>query len=570
MRNKLIIVFSVLAVLLNACSSTDDTSNLKAVGGKLYGGELKFMSSEKISSLSPIETIDVFAQRVTSQIYEPLFEIDPATLKVLPNIAESFTIQNNGKEYIIKIRKGVFFHEDDCISGGTREVTAEDVKFSLDLACSGLKQNQVSYLLVNYIKGAKEFMKKSKSSLPQGGVSGIKVVDKNTVKISLNEPFTTLDKILTHTGLSIIPKEAFETYGADFSKHPVGTGPFILEKYDEQSIVLKRNPNYWKKDNFGNQLPFLAKIEVTYSQDKRSELLAFRKKAIDMVLEIPVEEIDNILGTLQDAQLGKNVKHKVENEVSLNTSYIAFANKSPEFKDVRVRRAFNIAVNRKNVVETYLKGEGYPVTKGFVAPMETYHNEALKGFEYNPTEAKRLLAEAGYPNGKGFPALDIYVNAKEGSKKHRMIQGVVDDINRNLNVKLKIKLCTLKERDEAIAQGKAKIWRASWIADYPDPESFLSIFYSANLHDANYLLNGFKFKNADFDKYYEKALKEIDPTKRNEYLVKCDQIVIDEAAVLPILTDDFIVMVNARVRDFKASSMETLDFTKVFIKEPRK
>ena len=556
MRTKLIFVYSLLTVFLISCSGSSTETTKVAVGGKQYGGELKFMSSEKIASLYPIESIDVFSQRVLGQMYEPL-------------IAESFEMNGNASVYTFKIRKGIKFHEDDCFSDGSRELTAEDVKFSLDLACSGLHSNQVSYLLTNYIKGAKSFMEATKNGINGKSVSGIKVIDANTVKIELNQPFIGLEKILSHTGLSIVPKEAFEKYGNEISQHPVGTGPFTLESSNDQQIILKRNPNYWRKDNFGNQLPFLDKISLTYSKNKRSELMAFRKKAIDVVMEIPVEEIENILGSLQDAQKGLNVKHKIENESSMSMAYIAFACQSKEFKDENVRKAFNLAVDRQEIVNTNLEGEGYPALNGFVPPMDIYPNNKVTGHPYNVELAKELLAKAGYPNGKNFPALSIYVNTKEGSKSHRMVQGVVSALNKNLNLHLKIKLCTIKERDKAIASGQAKIWRGGWIADYPDPETFLSIFYGGNIHGADYLLNGFQFKNQEYDKLYEQALREVNPQKRNELMVKCDQLIIDRCPVMPILTGDFILMVNARIRDFKTNSMEAIDFSKVYIKEPR-
>ena len=569
MRTKLIFVYSLLTVLLISCSGSNSYEMKAAVGGKQYGGELKFMSSEKIASLFPIESIDVFSQRILGQMYEPLFKIDLTTLKATPLIAVSSEMNANASIYTFKIRKGVKFHENDCFSNGTRELTAEDVKFSLDLACSGLNSNQVSYLLTNYIKGAKSFMESTKNGINGKNVSGIKVIDSNTIKIELNQPFIGLEKILSHTGLSIVPKEAFEKYGKDISKHPVGTGPFFLESNSDQQIILKRNPNYWRKDNFGNQLPFLDKISLTYSKNKRSELMSFRKKEIDVVMEIPVEEIENILGSLQDAQRGLNVKHKIENESSMSMAYIAFACQSKEFKNENVRKAFNLAVDRQEIVNINLEGEGYPALNGFVPPMDIYPNNKVIGHPYNVELAKELLAKAGYPNGKNFPALSIYVNTKEGSKSHRMVQGVVNELNKNLNLHLKIKLCTIKEKDEAIASGEAKIWRGGWIADYPDPETFLSIFYGGNIHGADYLLNGFQFKNQDYDKLYEQALREVNPEKRNDLMVKCDQLLVDRCPVMPILTGDFILMVNARIRDFKTNSMEAIDFSKVYIKEPR-
>jgi len=395
-------------------------------------------------------------------------------------------------------------------------------------------------------------------------------INKNKVEIQLAEPFVGFDKVLSHNSLGIIAREAIEKYGKDVKTHAVGTGAFAVETFNNERIVLKRNSNYWGKDEFGNQLPFLDKVVMTYTKNKKSEFLAFRKKEIDVVFEIPVENIQDVFGSLEDAQNGKNVKHKVETETSLKMAYIAFACQSKEFSDERVRKAFNIAVNRQGIIDNLLEGEGYPALNGFVPPMETYPNNKVKGHEFNPELAKKLLAEAGYKDGSKFPSLEIYVNTKEGSAIHKMVKGIVSDIKKNLNVSLKIKLCTIKERNEAIASGKAKLWRAGWIADYPDPENFLGLFYGGNISEnRGSVINDFKFKNKEFDELFSQGLKEINNDKRNEIMLKCDQLVIDHAAAMPILSDDFIVMVNIRVKDFKTNILQGLDFSKIYIKEQR-
>lgn len=572
MRTYITFLLISLTLLISSCGSDDaDTSNLTAVAGKMYGGEFKFMSSEKIESVFPLSVTDVFSSRIIAQLYEPLLRIDVNTMAIKPGIAESFTVSQDARVFTFKIRKGVYFHDDECFGGKGRELTAEDVKYSLDLACSGLDVNIISYQLVDKVTGAKEFHKNSSKSLPKGGVSGIKVVNANTVEIVLNEPFVGFDKMLAQHSLSVIPKEAFEKYGKDMKNHPVGTGPFMLESFDNDKIVLKRNPNYWRKDEFGNQLPFLSKVVMTYSKNKKSELLAFQKRDIDIVLEIPVEDIENVFGSLEDAQNGKNVKHKVETASSIKMSYVAFACNSKEFQDERVRKAFNLAVDRQVIVDDALQGEGYPALNGFVPPFENYPGEKVKGPEFNPQAAKELLAEAGYPDGKNFPELDIYVSAKEGSGTHKSIKSVVAQLKANLDVNIKIKLCTLQEREEAIRSGKAKMWRGGWVADYADPENFLCLFYSGNIdaHNAASGVNPFNFRNNDFDKLYEKSLKELNNERRNELMIGCDQLLVDHAAVMPILTDDFIVMVNVRVRDFKTNALQSLNFSEIYIKEQK-
>jgi peptide/nickel transport system substrate-binding protein len=132
-----------------------------------------------------------------------------------------------------------------------------------------------------------------------------------------------------------------------------------------------------------------------------------------------------------------------------------------------------------------------------------------------------------------------------------------------------IKLCTYEERNKAIIAGKAKMWRSGWIADYPDAENFLSLFYSKNIKESGAEVNAFRFKDSKYDQLFELALRETNEAKRNDLFALCDQIIVDKAPVMPILTDDFMVMINARVRDFKINSMESLDFSTIFIKEPK-
>lgn len=572
MKTRLIYLFLLSGFLLSSCKGGEETGEeLVAKGGKKYGGEFKFMSSEKIDGLFPSSTADIYSSRIVSQMYETLLNIDPTSLKVVPGVAESYTVSKDAKVYTFKIRKGIKFHKDACFGGDLHELDAHDVKFTLDVACSGLKKNKVSYLLVNKIKGAQDFYQKTKTNnnLPKEGVDGIKVIDKNTVEVTLLTSFAGFESILTHTGLGISPREAYDKYGEDISKHPVGSGPFQLEEFSEEKIVLTRNPNYWQKDEFGNQLPFLSKVIMTYSQNKRSELMAFRKKEIDLVLEIPVEETEHILGSLKEAQEGKNVRHKVDSEHSMSMFYIAMACESEEFKDQRVRKAFNIAIDREQIVDDWLEGEGWAALNGFVPNMSNYPSNKVRGHKYNVEKAKALMSEAGYPNGKNFPELDFYVNTVEGSSTHKTCQAIASQLKKNLNVTLNIKLCTIEEREKAVQRGEAKIWRAGWIADYPDPENFLGLFYGGNIEENSSMVNAFKFQSDAYDALFERALMEPDFGKRMELLAKCDQMVIDMAAVMPILTDDHVVMVNSRVRNFEANPMESLFLTEVFIKEPK-
>jgi len=568
MRNKFTHLF--LAVFLLTACSEPSLSDTKGAGGVRYGGEFRFMSSEKVTSIFPAASTDIYSQRLVNQVFESLLKIDQSGTRVIPSLAESFTVSSDARQFTFQIRKGVFFHDDPCFPDEEgREVTADDVKYSLEFACSGLPENDISNLLINRIKGAKQFHAETQQALNKKGVSGIQVVNKHTLVIELVEPFVDFDKALSHSGLGIFPREAYKKYGHEILRHPVGTGPFSLETWTGSKITLIRNPHYWKKDDFGNQLPFLERVIMTYANNKRSELLAFRKAEIDLVLRIPVEEIENILGTLQEAQAGLNVKHKVDSKSSMSLTYFGFAQGSAPFSDIRVRKAFNLALDRNELVNNWLGGEGYPSLNGFVPPMEGYTHNRVKGFPFDVPQARKLLAQAGFPDGRNFPVLNLYLNGAEGTSIHRLASGVIDQLKKNLNVDVKIHICSIRERETAIKNGKALFWRTGWIADYPDPENFLSLFYNDNAAPGGFS-NPFKYSSKQFDAYYEAACKEKNPRVRNALMVKCDQTIIDDAAVMPLVNEDFITMINSRIKNFETNSMEILDFSNIFIKEPRK
>ena len=244
----LLLTFSYLFV--TSCNNSDDISELKAVGGAKYGGVFKFMSSEKITTLLPMSSASIYTQRVGSQIFETLLNLDPKTEEIMPGLAESHTINADATKFTFKIRKGVFFHDDDCFDGGEgRELNAYDVKNTLDLVCSKKIENEIYWLLVNKIKGAKSYYEKSGKNSSDKGVPGIKVIDEHTLSIELEYSFIGFDKLLVHRSLGIFPKEAFVEYGKEIGKHPIGTGAFKLETWNDDQIILARNPKYWKKDD---------------------------------------------------------------------------------------------------------------------------------------------------------------------------------------------------------------------------------------------------------------------------------------------------------------------------------
>lgn len=568
MCKKLFFVLLLLPFVYscNNQTPTDADGVIVAKGGVRYGGTFHFMSNEKVDNLFPLSTNDVYSARVISQIFEGLVCLDPGTSDLEPALAKKISVNDSSTSFVFHLRTDVYFQDDPCFKDGKgRKVTANDFKYALEFACSNNEKNKISYLLTGKIAGSEAYYNGYAKH-----VSGIVVKNDSTLVIKLASPFSGFEKVLTHSGLGVFPKEAYEKYGDEIGKHPVGTGAFILDSLTESKIVLKRNDNYWRKDEFGNPLPFLSKIVMGYSKNKKDEILSFRKEKTDLVVGIPVDEIQYILGSLKDAKQGKNVKHIIDSKSSLSISYFGFSLDHGVFTNKKVRKAFNMAIDRKSIIENDLEGEGWAVTHGFVPKMEGYPIEKVKGYKYQPEEAKKLMAEAGYPNGSGFPTIPLYINTNEGTSKARAAKAVQKYLKDNLGVNIEIKYVTFADREKAIQDGNAVFWWSVWIADYPDPENFLNMFYYGK-HFSQYAtsINPFKYHNKKFDSLFNLALVEPNEDKRMLLLTQCDQIIVDDAVVMPLLTDDFVTMVNLKVRNFKTNDMEQLDFSTVYIKEAK-
>lgn len=547
----------LLLLLLFACSEEEKDTVKQGKGGKMYGSTFSYMSYEKPTHLLPISHTGPYSQRILSQMFETLLAIEPTELKNTANIAKIVKSNEKGDEFTIQLNKKIYFHENECFDDQLTELKAQDVKFTFELACSNLFENEISSLLIPMLKNARKDLKKaSKTKVPK--LSAIEIINDYTLKIKLSHPNVTFDKVLSHPSLAIISLKAFEYYGKDLSKHPIGTGPFIFDLKNDKEMVLKRNKHYWKKDEFGNQLPFLAAVKVIFNNNKTKEFAAFQNQKIDAVLEIPALQIKNTLGTLQDAQHGKNIKHKIFSTNALSTRFIGFYCDNKLFT-ANLRLAIHLAINKNSIIENELKGDGLYSGKGLVPYMSNYSNYEIAGLNEDVARAKALLAKEGYPNGANFPNIEIYISSNKGGKDFEMVNAINKQLKEKLNISFKIKSVGFEQKMKAIQTGKAKVWVGGYVADYPDPEAFFRIFHSEN--------KVFKFIDPQFDRMLEAAVKTKDKAKRIKLYEECDQYLMEKSPVIPIYSDDYIVMMNLRVRDFQTSPMGTLDLSRVYIKE---
>lgn len=566
------ILLSISTLLFSCGESGGDTNSktqenpetlIKGEGGRYLGGVLKVNSLDYYSSLFPASIADVYSQHITGQIHEGLLKFNQKTLEIEPCIAETYEIDAASKVYTFKLRKGVMFHDDECFEGGEgREVTAEDFKYVFEYLCSNDKLNKSQYLIKDYIKGGKEYADGSAKE-----VSGIKALDKYTFQIELIEPFAGFTNILALTQTAVFPKEAIDKYGDDIKDKAVGSGPYILKSVSKDKVVLVKNYNYWAKDEFGNQLPYIAEVDITFDTDKSKELAAFNSGELDFVWGVPVSEIPNIMGSLDEAKEGKNREFKLQSINSLQTQYYGFLLTNEIFSDKKVRQAFNYAINRDTIINYVLEGEGEPAFHGIIPKMSGYPSETVKGYNFNPKLARKLFAEAGYPNGKGFPTVKLSYN-NIGDVNQLIANTLKKQLFDVLGINVEFQEFTTQEINEKRELGEISFWRYGWIADFPDPSNFIGQFHSKHIIEGKKIsINHGRYSNPVFDKYFDQAMSEIDEEKRMKLFAKAEQVLIDDAAVIPIYHASEIRLVNPQLKNFSINEIEYRDYSVCYFVE---
>ncbi len=556
------ILTGVLLLLCNCKPSPDAKNQSIDRGNKVYGGEIRLSSPEKISIIFPAYSTSRNTERINSQIFETLFRIDFEQNDAIPCIAKSIQSNKEATIFLIKLRSDVLFHEDKCFKNTrSRLLTSNDVKFTLQLACSDLYKKKTPDFLSELIEGAYNLKHRSISTILNQNISGIKIIDNQTIEIKLSKPFTAFPKLLSDPALGIISNKAFEFYGKEILKHPLGTGPFQLENLTGDGIRLIKNKTYWRHDQFGNRLPFIDTLSIKYYISKKSELKAFWKNQTDFVIGLPVNEIEHILGSFDETKAKRNIRHRVYSKNSYKVYYLGFNCKTFPFQNSLIRLGFSQSINKKGLMNDWLSGEGSINENGLTPKIGSYLNEGVIETSFNPNIAKSISKKWGIKN------LTLYSDTKKGTIKHRLCLGIIEQVKKSLQIKMNLILCNTDQLHHAIFQDKAHLWISDKTASYPDATSFLSLFYDYTTQDGENHRNIFHYNNMLFDSLFN--LANAKNSSRNDLLKQCNQLIVNDCPIIPIINDNFILLANARVRNLKINSFENIDFSTIFIHESK-
>lgn len=573
-RLQITLVFALLsAPFFNGCGSdtTDGSKGRPANGPVKYGGVFRMNESEDFRTLFPLNIVEVVGGHIGSQVYEGLVKFKQKDLSVMPGLAYRWETLDSATRFIFHLRQGVVFHDDSCFAEGKgREVNAGDIKYCFDKLCAVSPNNQqFANTFKDRVVGANAYFESTEKNAPlKGGVSGVTALNDSTIELKLTRPMPSFLSILCTNGCWIYPQEAVKTYGDDMRIHCVGTGPFRVKSIKEgASVVLERNPKYWMYDEWNNQLPYLDIVEFRFIKDKRSEIIAFRNKELDMVFRLPVEMTKDILGELDQAKEHR-ADFVLQSNAAMSLTYYGFQHKLAPFNNIKVRQAFNYAIDRVYISEKVLQGDANPGIYGVVPPsLPNYDYKGVTGYSYDPDKARKLLAEAGYPGGKGFPEISLQINNGGGDRNTMTAEYVTNKLKENLGINVKIDVMPFAQHIETVFTGKALFWRYGWVADYPDPETFLTTLYGRHIPDSlnqPSSLNSVRYYSPQFDSIFDAAMNEADGAKRFELFRRADQVAMNDAAIMPIYYEVNDRLVQRSVRGFDINPMEYRDMTFVW------
>lgn len=538
--SKLIILFLFSLFIISCHHRNDDDKMI-----------FRYNEAVGIQSLDPAFSSGQAALWPCNMLYNGLVDLDDS-LKVIPMIAKHWDISEDGKVYTFFLRDDVYFHQTEHFTfPEKRKVVAFDFVYSLSRI---LDPETAS-------PGAWIFQKVARD---EANKPMFKAIDDTTFQITLAEPFPPFLSILAMKYCSVIPFEVVEHYGKDFRKFPVGTGPFKMQLWEEGvKLVLRKNELYFEKDEQGNQLPYLDAVAISFIIDKQAQFMEFMKGSIDFMSGVDPCYKDALL--TRAGTLNPDVADQMNMITApyLNTEYLGFLLKNDDPNNPllkkEVRQAINYGFDREKMIRYLRNNIGNAQVSGFVPEgMLSFNAERVKGYDYNPEKALELLAQAGYPNGKGMPEIALSVSAAYLD----LCQYIQHDLGL-LGIPVRLDVQQAAQQREMMRNYKLPFFRGSWVCDYPDSENYLSLFYSKNLQPigSNYT----HYINPEFDKLFEKSQTITDDSLRNEYYTQLDSLLTEDAPVVVLFYDKLIHFTQKNVKGLTAPPTNMINLKRVTI-----
>lgn len=527
----------LVSVLLSlyACFSGSDRENI-----------FRYNETSGIASLDPAFAKNQSTMWAANQFYNTLVSVD-SQLHIVPSLASRWEVSADKRTYTFYLRPGVRFHDDPCFTGGKgRYLRAADVVYSFSRIMDAATASPGAWIFNNRVDSIHPF----------------EAVNDSVFVLRLQQPFHPILGILSMQYCSVVPREAVDYYGNQFRRHPVGTGPFRFAAWEEGlALLMRKNPHYFEKDAAGNALPYLDGVQVSFADSKATEFLLFRQGKLDFINDIDASFKDEVL--TKKGLLRKEWEGKIRLHTSpyLNIEYFGIlvdagnemAQSSP-LREKEIRRALNYAIDREKMILYLRNSLGIPAQAGFIpAGLPAFDSTVVRGYRYDPKKARELVEQSRYKK-TGAPVIKLYT-VPIYSDIASYVARQAGEVGINVQVEVVQKSLLL----EMTSGSKAAFFRGSWIADYPDAENYLSVFYSKNPAPPNYT----RYRNPAFDALLEQAMAETDDERRLQLYRQADQLMIQDAPVVPLWYDVVVHLVQPWVQNFKPNALNLLELKRV-------
>ncbi len=545
-KNFLLGIFIINTFFLHSCRQTSESDDLQV---------FRYNESKGIPTLDPAFARNQSIIWPVSQIFNGLLELDE-NLEIQPSLARSWEVSDDGKTYTFLLRKDVYFHSHPSLKTEQQQrFRASDVEYSFSRILDPEVASPGLWIFNN--------LERDHPDHPLG----FKAINDSVFRIFLKTPFPALPGILTMPYCYVVPEEVVQAEGTNFSRQPVGTGPFLVRFWkDDEMLILVRNNNYFEKDGAGRTLPYLDAINISFTKDKQSEFMEFLLGNLEMLNGLHPSYKDELLDGNGQLRIKYKNRLRLITQDYLNTEYLGFlvddsletALKSP-VSDKNFRKAINFGFSRSKMMRYLRNNIGTPAVHGFIPEgFANYPVNKVKGYDLNRDSVSFCLEKAGYPEGKGLPEILLtttsdYLDLCEFIQYELSLSGI----------RIRLDVATGASFRNRVANSELIFFRGSWIADYPDPENYLSLFYSGNFSPSG--PNYTHFSNPVYDSLYLHTFRVTDEKERYRIYGILDRMIVDEAPVVPLYYDQVVRFTRMDVEGLTSGSLNQLSLKKVIL-----
>ena len=512
----------MLILILNNCSYKDQIES-KTV--------FRYNEYRNVTSLDPAFSRNPQNIWPINQLFNGLVQLDK-NLRIKPEIASSWKISPDGLTYKFILRNDVYFHNSTLFGKSqTRKVVAKDFVYSFNR----LKDPNIA----------------SPGSWVLQHVESYEATKENIFTIRLKNPFPALLGLLSMRYCAVVPKEVASHYKSNFRSNPIGTGPFYFKRWEENvKLVLRKNPNYFERDQRGNKLPYLDAIAIQFIPDIQSEFMMFLQGKLDFINSLDTSYKDELLTPTGNLQKKYSEQLNMLKGPYLNTEYIGIYldSENPALKSIKIREALNIGFDRKLMIAFLRNNIGYEANKGFIP--RGMPGTSTSDFEYNPLLARKLVSDFKKETGQN-PSLTLSTDANYVD----LCEYLQSELQK-VGIEIKVEVMPTATLRQAKSSGKLELFRASWIADYPDAENYLSLFNSANLspNGPNYT----HYKNENFDHMYHDALNLSSESLREVKYKQMDSLALSHFPIIPLYYDQVVRFIQKNIEGMEINPINLL------------